>query len=236
MLKSFREDFSMNNIILYLEEFNVASITLRLICAALMGALIGVERASQHQTAGLRTFSVVCLGSALAQIVDMRCVMVMGTGDPVRLAQGVINGLGFIGVGTIIVTKENHIKGLTTAATLWTTAVLGICIGSGYLWGSVISFILILFIVKFLSYASRHLDRYNKEIDLIIEVDNNEGVKKVTEYIRNSGYRILVMEKTQFADYMNVHMEIDLGKKADHKRIVDELYKLKNVNYVQENG
>jgi len=124
----------------YLEEFNFVSIALRLVLATLLGSIIGMERGATRHAAGLRTFTLVCLGAALAQIVDIRCIMTYGVGDPVRLAQGVISGIGFLGVGTIVVTGRSHIKGLTTAATLWTTAVLGICIGAGFLFSWVFKF------------------------------------------------------------------------------------------------
>lgn len=222
-------------IIYFLEDFNEISIAVRLICAAVMGALIGMERATSHQAAGLRTFSLVCIGSALAQIIDIRCVMQMGMGDPVRLSQGVISGIGFLGVGTIIVTRENHIKGLTTAATLWATAVLGICVGSGYITGSVLAFILIIVVVKSLAYVSRHLEQYTREIDLIIDIDNHDAAGRLTEYMREHGYRIKRMERTEYKGYVRINMEIDLGSKMNHQTVIDEIYRIKNINYVQEN-
>ncbi len=215
--------------------YEMLSIAMRLVCAAVMGGIIGAERANRHQAAGLRTFSLVCLGSALAQIVDLQMVTEFGTGDPVRLAQGVISGIGFLGVGTIIVTKENHIKGLTTAATLWTTAVLGICVGSGYVWGSMLAFALVFVIVKFLAYTSRHLERYNREIDLMLELHDQESAKMVLDHIREKGYRIIQMERDWCPEYVRMHLELDLGSRLDHNRVVDELSRMENVNFVQEN-
>lgn len=215
--------------------YEMMEIAIRLICAAVMGAIIGMERANRHQAAGLRTFSLVCLGSALAQIVDLQMIETYGTGDPVRLAQGVINGIGFLGVGTIIVTRKNHIRGLTTAATLWTTAVLGICVGSGYVWGSIMAFALIFVIVRCLAYASRHLERFNREIDMVIEVDNQEAARAVLDNIRKRGYRIIELEKNQYPSYVTMHVELEIGAKVDHARIIDELSRIENVNYVQEN-
>ena len=94
---------SGTQLLYYLEEYNEVSILIRLVLAALMGSIIGIERGSNKQVAGMRTFALVCVGSALAQIVDIQCIMTYGTGDPVRLAQGVISGIGFLGVGTIVV-------------------------------------------------------------------------------------------------------------------------------------
>lgn len=207
----------------------------QLICAAVMGAIIGVERANRHQAAGLRTFSLVCLGSALAQMVDIHMVSQFGAGDPVRLAQGVINGIGFLGVGTIIVTRGNHIKGLTTAATLWATAVLGISIGSGYVFGTIATFTLIFVIIRLLVYVSRYLERYNREIGLVLEVAGQEASQKVIRVLHEKGYQIKELEKTQYPEYMYMHLEVDLGKKMDHNGVIDALYELDYVNYVQEN-
>lgn len=215
--------------------YQIFAIAMRLICAAVMGGMIGAERANRHQAAGLRTFSLVCLGSALAQIVDVQMVTEFGTGDPVRLAQGVISGIGFLGVGTIIVTKENQIKGLTTAATLWTTAVLGICIGSGCVLESVLAFALVFVIVRLLAYASRHMERYNREIDLVLELDNQEAVKAVLDYVRGKGYRIIQMERSRYPEYVKMQLELELGGKLDHNEIIDELSRMENIGFVQEN-
>ena len=78
-------------------------------------------------------------------ITDEYLVVTYGTGDPARLAAQVISGIGFLGVGTIIVTGKNYVKGLTTAASLWTTACLGIAIGAGYIAGSLLAFFFIAF-------------------------------------------------------------------------------------------
>lgn len=110
----------------YIQQFNSVSIILRLVLATFLGALIGLERGSHGQPAGLRTFAIVCLGSCLAMITDEYLVTTYHTGDPARLAAQVISGIGFLGVGTIIVTGKNYVKGLTTAASLWTTATLDI--------------------------------------------------------------------------------------------------------------
>lgn len=221
-------------IIAYIEEFNAVSIAVRLLCAAIMGALIGYERAGNNQAAGVRTFAIVCLGAALAQIVDIRCIIHFGNGDPVRLSQGVINGIGFLGVGTIIVTKDNHIKGLTTAAALWTTAILGICVGTGYVWGSIMAFALVFIVIKCLSAVTKRINKHTREIELIIEVKDNDGTYDVVNYIRDAGYEIVMLEKKKHDDYVKMNMEIKLNKKMEHSVIIDALYKIEKVKYIQE--
>lgn len=218
----------------YLEEFNEVSIVIRLVLATVMGGIIGMERGATKHAAGLRTFMLVCLGAALAQIIDMRCVMRFQTGDPMRLAQGVINGIGFLGVGTIVVTGRSHIKGLTTAATLWTTAVLGISIGSGYLYSSIITFALIMIVIKVMAGLSRKQMQYNRQLQVKVEFAEKDGTKQVISYLRENGYRITDMDKKESDENILLSLDIDLGKKVNHDRVIEEISKLAGVDFVTE--
>ncbi len=224
----------ITKVLIYLEEFNEVSIAVRLITATVMGGIIGLERGATKHAAGLRTFMLVCLGAALAQIIDIRCVMQFQAGDPVRLAQGVINGIGFLGVGTIVVTGRSHIKGLTTAATLWTTAVLGISIGSGYLYSSVITFALIMIVIKMMAGFSRRQMQHNKFLQVKVEVANNDGAKRVVAYLRENGYRITEIDKKRNVDNILLRMDINLGKKVNHDKVIEELDQLEEVEFVTE--
>lgn len=218
----------------YLEEFNELSVAVRLILAAVMGGIIGMERGATKHAAGLRTFMLVCLGAALAQIVDMRCVMMYQLGDPMRLAQGVINGIGFLGVGIIIIIGRSHIKGLTTAATLWTTAVLGISIGSGYLYSSVITFILIMIVIKFMAGFSRKQMLHNRQMQIKVEVTDNDGAKKVIAFLREQGYRVTELDKKQNENNLLLNMDLDLGRKVNHDKVIESLSVLEEVDFAME--
>lgn len=218
----------------YLEEFNEVSVAVRLVVATIMGGIIGMERGATKHAAGLRTFMLVCLGAALAQVISIRCVMQYGFGDPMRLAQGVINGIGFLGVGTIVVTGRSHIKGLTTAATLWTTAVLGISVGSGYLYASIITFALIMLVIKVMAGISRKQIQYNRMLQVKVEFAENDGTKGVISYLREHGYRITDMDKKVGEESILLSLELDLGKKVNHDLVLEELGKLEEVDFVTE--
>jgi len=100
--------------------------------AALLGGVIGLERDVHGQSAGLRTHMVLSVGSALAAEVSILYATALGTGgDPGRIVAQVVNGLGFLGAGAIV-RYGSSVKGLTTAASLWTTAIIGIACGSGF--------------------------------------------------------------------------------------------------------
>ena len=135
----------LNTFTEYFAGFTTGAIALRLLFAAVLGCIIGLERATKHHPAGMRTFALVCLGAAASAIVNIYLGTAFGTGrtDLSRIPAGVVSGIGFLGVGTIIITGKNQVRGLTTAAGLWTTATLGIMLGSGMLQISLILFVLI---------------------------------------------------------------------------------------------
>lgn len=218
----------------YLEEFNELSVAVRLVLATVMGGIIGMERGATRHAAGLRTFMLVCLGAALAQIIDMRCVMMYQSGDPMRLAQGVVNGIGFLGVGTIIVTGRSHIKGLTTAATLWTTAVLGISIGSGYLYSSVITFILIMIVIRLMAGFSRKQMLHNRQMQIKVEVMEYAGTKRVIAFLHEQGYRVMELDKKQNGSNILLNMNLDLGRKVNHDEVIERISNLDEVDFVME--
>jgi putative Mg2+ transporter-C (MgtC) family protein len=121
------------------------SVLLRLLTATLCGAAIGIERSMKNRPAGFRTHILVCLGGAVAAVTAHFIYLVLKLPtDVTRLGGQVITGLGFIGAGTIIVTKKMSIKGLTTAAGLWTTGIVGLAAGSGFYEGALLGTALVL--------------------------------------------------------------------------------------------
>ena len=109
------------------------AVTAKMLMACLCGTLIGLERSSKNRPAGFRTHILTCLAAAVAALTSLYIFLEMKLpADISRIGGQVISGLGFIGAGTIVITKRLTIKGLTTAAGLWTTGIIGLAIGSGY--------------------------------------------------------------------------------------------------------
>lgn len=129
-------------------------VVLRLVLAAVLGGLIGYERESAHRPAGLRTHILVCVGSALVMLVSERMtgLATAGSVDPGRIAAQVVSGVGFLGAGTIL-REGMTIRGLTTAASLWVVAGIGLAVGAGlYLPAATTALIILLaliFLTKF---------------------------------------------------------------------------------------
>ncbi len=109
------------------------SVFVRIVIACVCGAAVGLDRSAKNRPAGFRTHMLVCVGSTVASLTGVYLYLEANLpSDVSRISSLVISGLGFIGAGTIVVTKKRTVKGLTTAAGLWTTGIVGLAIGSGY--------------------------------------------------------------------------------------------------------
>ncbi|MFQ5681557.1 MAG: MgtC/SapB family protein [Candidatus Omnitrophota bacterium] len=125
-------------------------IIVRLLLSVVLGGLVGLEREIHRREAGLRTHILVCLGSALIMLTSAHIFGIyMKTGnniDPLRIAAGVVTGIGFIGAGAIIRNKE-AVKGLTTAASIWVVSGIGLAVGCGFLYASYVTTFLALVVL-----------------------------------------------------------------------------------------
>lgn len=154
---------------------SLEQLLIRLVLAAVLGSLVGLERQRLDWAAGLRTHMLVCVGSALAMIVSAHGFMdVLTPGkivlDPSRIAAQVVSGIGFLGAGTILFLRHEVIRGLTTAAGLWTVACVGLAVGSGMYEAAVIATVLALIILALLKPLEKILFTKNRKrtISLII--------------------------------------------------------------------
>lgn len=127
-----------------LAEITQLEILIRLVLAAVLGSLVGFEREHMHRPAGLRTNMLVCVGSAL---ITLTSIYAISGSDPARIAAGIVTGIGFIGAGTIF-RAEDKVVGLTTAASLWAVAGIGIAIGAGFYFATIVAAILIFIILE----------------------------------------------------------------------------------------
>ncbi len=215
----------------YIEEFNGVSIAIRLVLATLLGGIIGMERESKRHSAGFRTFTLVCLSSALCTIANIYLWEITGSADTSRIPAGVISGIGFLGVGTIIITRKNQVRGLTTAAGLLATASLGIALGAGMITASIGSFLLIMLTMSILRKLSWHIAGHNRVMTVYAELGKEGDIQHLRDYIKEMGYSIISFEKKKDAA---VIVEIDLKEKKLHSDVLHDLSEVSGIKYLEE--
>ena len=122
----------------FFTQWTTQSILVRILISAFLGAIIGIDRGVTRRGGGSKTTMSVCLGATLVMLTEQFCQMhYPGTADATRMASQVISGVGFLGVGTIIV-SGHKVKGLSSAASIWTCACIGLATGIGFIVGAVV--------------------------------------------------------------------------------------------------
>ena len=155
----------------YLRDFNLVTVTVRLLLAFIFGGVIGMDRERKGRPAGMRTHILVCLGASMTTMSGFFVVHTLGMeSDPLRISAQVISGIGFLGVGTILITGRMHVKGLTTAAGLWTTASIGIALGAGFYEGALLCTVLSVIAISVLYRLENLLGSKTAVIEIYIEL------------------------------------------------------------------
>ncbi len=174
----------MDELLTFLKTSYSVSVAFKLILAALMGGLIGLERGKHGRAAGLRTHILVCVGAAMTSLTNMYLSQVLGfSSDVTRLSAQVISGIGFLGAGTILIRNSSVITGLTTAAGMWATAAIGVAAGYGFYIGAATATVICIFSVTVLSYSERN--RKNL-VNVYVELDNIALLDELIEYLSRS--------------------------------------------------
>ena len=173
-----------------LRELTFLSISLRMLLAVVLGGLIGMEREFKRRPAGFRTHILICLGATITTLTSQYLLVEMGFfTDMARLGAQVVSGVGFIGAGTIIVTRRQRVKGLTTAAGLWVVAIMGLALGAGFFEGSILVAILILFAeLVFSKIEYRILDK-TQEMNIFMEYSGNACLSNVLSLLREANLK-----------------------------------------------
>lgn len=228
----------------YLRDVNMASIVCRIALAIVVGGILGLERGRKNRPAGMRTYILVCLGATLVMMTNQYVYITYNASDPVRLGAQVINGIGFLGAGTIILTGRNQIKGLTTAAGLWTSACLGLAIGIGFYEAALLGTVAILLTVLGFRRLDNWMRKRSKYMDVYIEYNGNKNtLGDFLLYAKENHFEInnIQMSQEEFnhkekGKQKNVSyiMTIVSDQKRTHAEMIDILSRAKGVQYIEE--
>ena len=188
----------MLSIFASLRDVTLLSVAVRMLLAVLCGGTIGIEREYKRRPAGFRTHILICLGAAMTTLTSQYLYLVMGLfTDMARLGAQVVAGIGFIGAGTIIVTRRQRVKGLTTAAGLWTAAIVGLAIGAGFYEGGLATTALVLLAELVFSRLEYRILANAPEINLYIEYRDRATLDELLHLYREQGLKVVNLEITR---------------------------------------
>ncbi len=229
----------MSDFIVLLTEFNVTSVAVRLFLAMLMGAAIGLERTKHGRSAGMRTHILVCIGSALASLIGVYAVMNDLSGEATRVGAQVISGIGFLGAGLILVQNRSRIVGLTTAAGLWNTAIIGLALGIGLYEGAVICFIVAMLTTLVLPHVESYFNKNDKHTMIYIELEDTTKVNACYDVLRNAGFGEIhkidvAAPRSGNSVCVGIYLTLTLPKKSDIYALEKEICKIDGVRYAVE--
>ncbi len=216
----------------------------RLSFAIFCGGIIGLDRGRRRRPAGFRTHMLVSMGAALTMMIGQYVYGFMIenninlTTDVSRLGAQVINGIGFLGAGTIIVTGRQEIKGLTTAAGLWASACMGLSIGAGFYFGALLGCFLILFSMTVMRKVESFILSNARNMNIYIELTDIDDIGTVIDVIKAGGIRIYDFEinKETPSDgaYANVVFSMRLPAKQPHAEILSKLAGIRSIRALEE--
>ncbi len=217
------------------------TLIVRMLVSVLLGGLIGLEREYQGQSAGLRTYIILCLGGCIFMCISINSSYYGTLGDVERIAAQVISGVGFLGAA-VIFNMHGNVRGLTNAVSIWTTAIIGLTTGSGLLKASVIATIIIIIVLSIFNYIET-LFFYEK----LAKVVTIKGINRIDfvlelEKIINR-YNVILRNKTINRDDINQTIEIKFYiktiKEKDMIPILNDMqkvYGVESLGYVSDNN
>ncbi len=234
----------------FLRELNIWSVMLRLTLAMIFGGLIGLERGKKGRAAGFRTYMVVCLGAALTivlgqyegyMLTEVWKEVASNTdirADVSRFGAQVINGIGFLGAGTIIVTRHQEVKGVTTAAGLWASACVGLAIGAGFYEAVLLAFLAIFLSIRVLTPVENLIIENARNMNLYVEFESLDDIGAIIAKIKGQGAHIYEVDIDHGRESRGQHpsavFSIGLQQKKTHARMMAAISELKSVRSINE--
>ena len=214
-------------------EGTLSEAVLRLLLALISGGLIGYERSRKRIDAGFRTHIFVCMSACAIMITNIHIYMHFQTGDPVRMPAQVISGVGFLGAGCILVTGQRRIKGVTTAAGLWSAACLGLCIGAGDYIVALVVLVLALLTITVFKTVDKKLVERTKYMRLYVELESVSAVSNIIRHMREQEIEVNDIDFLENTKLGNLAMVVTFRlKKADTvKNIVMDFETVNGVLY-----
>lgn len=221
-----------------IREVTYLAVGLRIFTAVIIGGLLGLERGLKNRAAGLRTYMLVCVGACIIMLTNQYIYQSYGSGDPVRMGAQVVSGIGFLGAGTIIVTRRNQIKGLTTAAGLWAAAGVGLALGIGFYEAAVAGSVAIFIIMTLLQRMDDRMHRKNRVMEIYFELSPDISLGDFLRQLRLQEIDVSNIQVDRESDAeVGIRAYIALlriKKRRSHVDLMEMLQNIPGVAYIEE--
>ncbi|MEN2984953.1 MAG: MgtC/SapB family protein [Dictyoglomaceae bacterium] len=213
---------------------NDFDIVFRLLLSILLGGLIGWEREKEEKPAGLRTHILVCLGSTLIMIVSAYGFIGKYQADPGRIAAQVITGIGFIGAGTILRTGVT-IKGLTTAASIWTVSGIGLAVGIGFYLPAIFTTLLVVATLMFARKLEISVIGSHRFLSLRCVIEDKPGsIENIGNLMEKLNVEIKKIELLSYKESkITLNIFLKLPAKLSEKELITKIAELDNVKRIE---
>lgn len=227
---------NFSQIISYLRDFNIVTAAIRLVLAVICGGLIGFERERHGRTAGLRTHIMVCLGAAITTLLGWYNVKVLGVSwaDPMRIGAQVVSGISFLGMGTIISKGRFQVTGLTTAAGLWATAIIGLAAGAGFYEGAIVASFLTIVTMTLLTGFDSHIIKKSRKFRIYIEVSDVNSIMNIVDSIEQL-YKAhdaqVTVPRSGISGNAGIEVTVRIPNKMTQKQVLEDLAKFEKIVY-----
>ena len=224
----------------FARQMDFLAILTRLLTAVVCGGVIGIEREFKRRPAGFRTHILICLGAAVTTLTSQYLYLTMHLfTDIARLGAQVVAGIGFIGAGTIIVTKRKRIKGLTTAAGLWTGAIIGLVCGAGFIECALFATLMVLVAELYLSRLEYRIARDNQDVNLYVEYDEASAIESIISTVKQCSANVTDLEITRAegpgdSRYYCALLALQISRKKTAEDLLDKLREIRYVKIVDE--
>ena len=220
-----------------IRDITTLSTTIRLLIAVLLGGLVGLERSYKNRSAGFRTHILVCVGACVASMTGIYLYLNMHLPTDIsRMGAQIVSGLGFIGGGTIIVINNKKIKGLTTAAGLWTCGIIGLAIGAGFYEGAILCTALVLITQTVFSILGSKIP-HNASFKILLQYNEKNALNIVMRYCKDQRMVISNLAATGKRDEtMSVYsliLTVRPRKKVDFEKIKKHINDIQGVIEVE---
>ncbi|MCQ2427021.1 MAG: MgtC/SapB family protein [Clostridia bacterium] len=238
-----------NGLLTFLDPYrghDIFSLLLKMGLATIMAGFIGLERRRKRRPAGFRTHILVCVGAALSVTTNIflyKTLSVLLPSDIVkfdvaRLGAQVINGIGFLGAGTMIVTGKQQVRGLTTAAGLWASACMGLAIGAGYYECAVLACFCIYITITYLNSIEKVFADRSQNMNVSVIINDMQKAKVITDSLKDDGVELYDVEVANIKELATespmLIIEMRLPKRGTHNHYIAKLAKIDGIISVKE--